>query len=130
MRRTEKSRLHRAIALGAAILLLSVVALPILAQNSGIQYFYDDLGQLIRAVDQNGNVATYTYDAVGNLLSITRSTLPPSNGLAILNFTPQSGPVGQSVTIQGQGFSATASSNTVQFNGVAAGRKGAADNSL
>jgi YD repeat-containing protein len=130
MRRTEKSRLHRAIALGAAILLLSVVALPILAQNSGIQYFYDDLGQLIRAVDQNGNVATYTYDAVGNLLSITRSTLPPSNGLAILNFTPQSGPVGQSVTIQGQGFSATASSNTVQFNGVAAAGTAATSNAL
>ena len=112
------------------ILLLFTVALPLVGQNNGIQYFYDDLGQLIRAVDQNGNVATYTYDAVGNLLSITRSTLPPANGLAILNFTPQSGPLGQSVTIQGQGFSTTLSSNAVQFNGVTASVSAATATSL
>jgi YD repeat-containing protein len=57
--------------------------------NSPVQYFYDDLGRLVRVVDQNGNVATYQYDAVGNLLSITRSALPGSGGLAILGFTPQ-----------------------------------------
>jgi YD repeat-containing protein len=130
MHRTEKSRLHRAIAWGASLLLLAAMVPPILAQNSALQYFYDDLGQLIRAVDQNGNVATYNYDSRGNLLSITRSTLPPSNGLSILNFTPQSGPVGQSVTIQGQGFSTTLSSNTVQFNGVAAAVTAATANTL
>ena len=88
--------------------------------NSPVQYFYDDLGRLVSVVDQNGNVASYQYDALGNLLAITRSALPGSNGLAILNFTPQQGPVGTTVTIQGQGFSATPSGNTVQFNGVAA----------
>ncbi len=113
-----------------AVIILCVVALPLFGQSSGIQYFYDDIGRLIKAVDQNGNVATYAYDAVGNLLSITRSTLPANNGLAVLNFTPQSGPVGQSVTIQGQGFSTTASSNTVQFNGVAAAVTVATANSL
>jgi YD repeat-containing protein len=41
--------------------------------NSPVQYFYDDLGRLVKVVDQNGNVAGYQYDAVGNLLSITRS---------------------------------------------------------
>ena len=101
MQRTQKFRLHRAIAWGASILLLAAMVPPILAQNGAIQYFYDDLGQLVRAVDQNGNVATYSYDSRGNLLSITRSTLPANNGLSLLNFTPQSGPVGQSVTIQG-----------------------------
>ncbi|MEK7869074.1 MAG: RHS repeat domain-containing protein [Nitrospirota bacterium] len=34
---------------------------------------YDDLGRLSKVIDGQGNVATYTYDAVGNLFSITRS---------------------------------------------------------
>jgi YD repeat-containing protein len=88
--------------------------------NTPVQYFYDDLGRLAKVVDQNGNVATYNYDAVGNLLSITRATLPGGNGLAILSFMPQQGPVGATVTIQGQGFSATPSADAVQFNGTAA----------
>ena len=62
-----------------------------------VQYYYDDLGRLTRVVDTSGNIATYHYDAVGNLLSITRSTLPANNGLAILNFTPQTGSLGQAV---------------------------------
>jgi YD repeat-containing protein len=43
------------------------------------------LGRLVRVGDQNGNVATYMYDAVGNLLSITRTTAPGNGGLAIFN---------------------------------------------
>ena len=106
---------------GLVFLLILGCAFALRAQSSApVQYFYDDLGRLIKVVDQNGNTATYTYDAVGNLLSITRSTLPTNNGLAILNFTPQSGAVGTAVTIQGQGFSATPGSNTVQFNGTGA----------
>jgi YD repeat-containing protein len=38
------------------------------------QYIYDDMGRLSQVIDGQGNVATYTYDAVGNLLSITRNT--------------------------------------------------------
>jgi YD repeat-containing protein len=83
-----------------ALTLLTVVvsALSLNGQGAGaIQYFYDDLGRLTRVVDPSGNIATYHYDAVGNLLSITRSSLPANNGLAILNLTSQSGPVGQAV---------------------------------
>jgi YD repeat-containing protein len=32
------------------------------------------MGRLSQVIDGQGNVATYTYDAVGNLLSITRNT--------------------------------------------------------
>ena len=38
------------------------------------QYIYDDFGRLSQVIDGQGNVATYNYDAVGNLLSITRNT--------------------------------------------------------
>lgn len=88
---------------------------PLWAQ-SNVQYVYDALGRLTQAIDPSGNTATYNYDAVGNLLSITRSTNSPS-GLTIFSFSPAQGSVGQTVTIQGQNFSATPSSNTVKFNG-------------
>jgi YD repeat-containing protein len=104
----------------AVLLTLMLVSTSRAQSTSPVQYFYDGLGRLTKVVDQSGNIANYHYDAVGNLLSITRSTLPANNGLAILSFTPQQGPVGQAVTIQGQGFSTTASSNTIQFNGVVA----------
>jgi len=97
------------------ILSLCSLAAPLWAQ-SNVQYVYDALGRLTQVIDPSGNTATYNYDAVGNLLSITRSTTSPS-GLAIFSFFPAQGAVGQTVTIQGQNFSATPSANTVKFNG-------------
>lgn len=59
------------------------------AQEPKITYLYDDLGRLIRVINEDDECATYAYDAVGNILSITRSTdcrqppavdsLPPVN---------------------------------------------------
>ncbi len=37
------------------------------------QYFYDELGRLTGVIDGQGNIASYEYDAVGNLLAISRS---------------------------------------------------------
>jgi YD repeat-containing protein len=82
-----------------------------------INYVYDDLGRLVAVIDKDGNAASYSYDAVGNLLGISRQI--PTQA-AIIQFSPGSGPVGTSVTIFGAGFSATASQNAVTFNGVAA----------
>src|SRR5881398_2364367 len=93
-------------------------ASPLRAQ-SNVQYVYDALGRLTQVIDPSGNTATYNYDAVGNLLSITRSTTSPS-GLAVFSFSPAQGSVGQTVTIQGQNFSVTPSANTVKFNGTTA----------
>src|SRR6266481_6559441 len=109
-------------------LLLLGFASPLWAQST-VQYVYDALGRLTQVIDPSGNVATYNYDAVGNLLSITRSTSSPS-ALAIFGFSPAQGSVGQTVAIQGQNFSATPSANTVQFNGTTATVTAATTNSL
>jgi YD repeat-containing protein len=82
-----------------------------------ITYLYDDMGRLISVIDKDGNAATYSYDAVGNLLSISRQV--PST-VSIIQFTPSGGAVGSIVTIYGSGYSATASQNSVTFNGVSA----------
>lgn len=98
-----------------AAVLLSVGALQ--AQGTGITYVYDETGRLVGVINAAGDSATYSYDAVGNLLSIARHS---SGAVSIIEFTPNVGPIGTSVIIQGIGFSATPASNTVTFNGVTA----------
>ena len=98
------------------VVLLTLVPCLVAAQAS-VQYVYDDLGRLIAVVDTNGDTAVYHYDAVGNVLAIDRLT---SSQVSIIAFSPQSGPVGTTVTIYGTGFSATPSQNTVTFHGTAA----------
>lgn len=39
-----------------------------------IVYLYDDLGRLVRVIRGDGQAATYHYDAVGNILQITRES--------------------------------------------------------
>lgn len=75
------------------------------ANAQSIVYFYDDLGRLKRVIDQNGDVATYNYDAVGNILSIERGpgscpVGPPSVG-AVTSRTCFAG-AGCQVSIDGQ----------------------------
>lgn len=100
--------------------LVSVVSNPSTANlaldaivSGPVSYNYDKVGRLISTVGPTDTVI-YTYDATGNLLSISRQS---SSQVAVLNFTPASGAAGTSVTINGSGFSATAAQNTVQFNG-------------
>ena len=99
-----------------ALLALTAAAPAATAQ---VGYSHDDLGRLIQVTDAAGHQAVYSYDLVGNLLSITNQTVAPT-ALAVTNFNPQQGTTGTSVTIQGQNFSTTPSSNTVGFNGTAA----------
>jgi YD repeat-containing protein len=107
-------------------LLLALTSLPV-AQSGSIRYIYDELGRLVGVIDQNGDAAAYHYDAVGNLLSIAR--MGPS-AVSIIEFTPNDGPIGGSVTIHGTGFSTTPSQNTVTFNGIAATVASATANTL
>ena len=87
------------------------------AYAQGITYLYDDAGRLIAVVSPATGTAVYVYDAVGNLLSITRYA---ATAVLIVDFTPKQGPVGTTVTIAGIGFSAIPSQNTVRFNGTQA----------
>jgi YD repeat-containing protein len=103
-----------------ASLTLVIAASAIGQSKLTFQYFYDDAGQLTKVADSSGNVVGYNYDPVGNIASITRSTLSSPGALALFNFTPQRGGAGTAVTIQGQGFSGTPSSDVVQFNGTPA----------
>jgi YD repeat-containing protein len=85
--------------------------------RADVRYVYDELGRLIAVIDTGGDTATYTYDAVGNVLSIGRYA---STAVSVISFVPVTGPVGTTVTISGTGFSTTPSSNTVTFNGTTA----------
>jgi YD repeat-containing protein len=88
------------------------------AQSSGaVSYVYDPIGRLVGVINPGGNTAVYNYDAVGNLLSISRQS---SSSLAFISFGPGSGSSGSAVTIYGTGFNTTASQNTVKFNGMMA----------
>jgi YD repeat-containing protein len=87
------------------------------AAGDPVSFAYDDAGRLVGATDPVGDTANYSYDPVGNLTSIDRH---PSSQTAVLAFSPRRGPAGTAVTISGTGFSATAASNIVKFNGTTA----------
>lgn len=120
---TQKSISSRRSTSQLVLLLLSLgLALGICAgvravSATDITYVYDDLGRLIAVIDLAGDTAVYTYDAVGNVLSISRFN---SSVVSVIHFSPRKGPVGATVTIHGTSFSTTASQNTVTFNGTAA----------
>ena len=103
--------------LAQVVALLLVISFVAPAQSGDIVYVYDELGRLIAVINPAGDTATYTYDSVGNVLSISRYS---SSVVSVIEFTPNGGPVGTTVTIYGTGFSTTPSQNTVAFNGVAA----------
>lgn len=100
------------------LVLALAMAIPAFAQQGGTaNYFYDANGRLTSVLSPTGEAAMYNYDAAGNFTSITRID---ATTVSILQFTPGSGTIGSQVTIYGTGFSATAGSNTVKFNGVTA----------
>lgn len=80
-------------------------------------YVYNSASRLVYVIDSLGDVINYVYDADGNIKQV--STTHPS-GVAIYELSPSAGSVGTSVTIYGIGFSSTAGSNSVSFNGTVA----------
>ncbi len=72
------------------------------------------MGRLVAVYDASGNAAVYSYDLVGNLLSITNY---PGNQPAAFYLNPNNNQSGPTVTIYGTDF---CSSPMVSFNGIAA----------
>ena len=65
------------------------IAVSIHAQDIvTFQYFYDDIGQLAKVVDSEGNIVEYVYDEVGNIVEIKRSV---ADTVAIFQFRPLEG---------------------------------------
>ncbi len=103
-----------------AVVVLCALLVPgrLHAQAPSVYYVYDELNRLIAVVDQQGDAATYTYDAVGNILRIDRfNTTGLPGGVAISLFTPSAGAVGATVQVFGRGFGATIAQNSLFFNG-------------
>jgi len=103
--------------LASLLIVCRLACSPASAYAQGISYLYDELGRLIAVVSPGIGSAVYTYDVVGNLLSITRYA---ATAVLIVDFVPKQGPVGTTVTIDGVGFSATPGQNAVRFNGTQA----------
>lgn len=80
-----------------------------------VTYSYDELGRLVGAAAVTGDAVKYSYDAVGNILAITRYS---DSQFALFTFSPKSGPVGTNVTIAGSNFSSNSAQDAVTFNGV------------
>src|SRR5215472_634006 len=85
--------------------------------SSAFGYGYDDEGRLIEAANPSSNTATYQWDKAGNPLGIAQRS---STAVSITQLAPASAQPGASVRIYGTDFSATASQDTVNFNGTAA----------
>ncbi|MEV6598723.1 RHS repeat-associated core domain-containing protein [Actinoplanes sp. NPDC051346] len=77
-------------------------------------FFYDAAGQLV-ATGNGTEIAVHRYDDAGNLLGTERIAASKTTVFALV---PARGPDGAKVEIQGTGFSATASANTVTFDGI------------
>ncbi|MBC7984666.1 MAG: IPT/TIG domain-containing protein, partial [Candidatus Obscuribacterales bacterium] len=98
-------------------LLLLLLSIGLTSAYAATQYFYDDLGRLITAVDSNGSVIEYRYDANGNVTAINRNS---SSTLSVALFTPAAAYVGSTVTLYGTGFNPTANQNNVTIGGATA----------
>jgi RHS repeat-associated protein len=85
--------------------------------TTALGYVYDADGQLKAVSDPAGNTGVFNWDAVGNLLSISRAA---TTVLSVIQLTPARGAVGDTVTIAGTGFSTTPASNAVKFHGTTA----------
>jgi len=117
--------------LAALVLCTMLVPTRLLAQAPSIYYVYDELNRLVAVVDQQGNAATYSYDAVGNILRVERFDVSGAAGaVAISFFTPAAGPIGTTVQFLGRGFGATIAETSVFFDGHAAQIVAAAPNRL
>ena len=101
--------------------LLSATLLSLFVYTTGadeVKYIYDDIGRLAQVIDSQGNVATYNYDPVGNLLSITRGT-GGLTGPSVTDISPNAAKPGDTVTVTISGNYLAGTSITTSNPGIA-----------
>lgn len=59
------------------LLCISVWLLPSLSTGDSVDYFYDDIGRLVKVTKSSNTRILYQYDEVGNLISIIKETNTP-----------------------------------------------------
>lgn len=125
---TMKNIIGKILAVGLAVLFLSLFAQ---AQSGMTQYIYDDNGRLTAVIAPNGETAVYTYDAAGNIVSITRQTNPIVT-INSFSFNQQECVSAETfrVTISGTGFIPDPAQNIVKFGGITATVESAAQNEI
>ena len=81
-------------------------------------YGYDEVGQLVAAVNAQGQTIIYDYDSVGNPVDVRRNDA--TGPVAITFVAPTTAVGGQQITLLGTGFSADLAQNAVTIGGVSA----------
>lgn len=122
------SRLRLALVLACLVIAVAtglVAASPRSAAGSpgatSISFAYDDAGRLAAAIDpgQTNGAASYGWDAVGNLSSVTRGS---SSALSVLWLSPSKGQVGAAVRVYGAGSANQVWALDFQFDTTTDGR--------
>lgn len=55
-----------------SVILSGITSAAQAPSNGPVSYIYDELGRLVAVIDGSGNAGVYSYDAVGNIVSISR----------------------------------------------------------
>jgi YD repeat-containing protein len=109
------------------LLAIALASFSAVSRAATVLYVYDELGRLVAEIDPAAETTTYTYDAAGNLLAVSRGS---SSQFRIVSFAPTRGKAGDQVVIFGSGFIADPAQNTVSFNGTPATITAATANTL
>lgn len=104
-------------AVATLLLLMWVAPAKAEAPGTAIRYTYDPDGEITGLIVPSSESALYGWDPAGNLVSVSRES---TGSLRFMQANPTSASVGETVALEGTGFSTTAKSNTVKFNGAAA----------
>jgi YD repeat-containing protein len=84
------------------VVLIATLLVPSVC-HADIVFLYDKLGRLVRAIRPDGEAATWHYDAVGNILRITRESGMPQTP-QVTAVSPSGGGRGTIATITITGF--------------------------
>lgn len=115
------------VVVGLLIVGMGASARAVTIPSTAFRYVHDADGRLVAASDPSGDTATFGWDPVGNLLNVSRHA---TSSLKIIGLRQAQGAIGDAVTVDGTGFSTTATANAVEVHGAAATVLAASERSL